>query len=163
MPAKKKAAAALPAPAAEPVETITTYKGFGLDWKCRDFQFAVGETYEHSGKVEACAAGFHACEYPLDVLRYYAPASSHFAVVEQSGKLARHDEDSKVASQRITIKAQIDIAGLIKAAIEYTMSRCKPIDPKSPAMSEDERGAASATGVRGAASATGETVASTDL
>jgi hypothetical protein len=35
-------------------EEIISVKGFGLDWKCRDFQFALGQTHEHKGKVSAC-------------------------------------------------------------------------------------------------------------
>ena len=122
---------------------VIAYKGFSQDWKYRDFQYAVGGTYTHEGKVAACKSGYHACEYPLDVLSYYAPNASRFAIVEQSGTLARHDEDSKIASSKITIKGEIGLSGLIKAAIEYTFSRAKP------------EGGASATGTRGAASATG--------
>ena len=54
-------------------EPIVSYKGFNQDWTCRDFQYELGKTYEHEGEVEACAGGFHACEYPLHVFRYYKP------------------------------------------------------------------------------------------
>jgi hypothetical protein len=138
------------------VETITTFKGFDKDLKCRGFQYKVGETFKHDGNVKACESGFHACEYPLDVFGYYPPAGNRFAVVEQSGELSRHSDDSKVASKSISIKAEISIAGLVKAAIEYTTSRCNPVDPESPASATGTRGAASATGTRGAASATGD-------
>ena len=137
--------------------TIITYKGFDKDLKCRGFQYEVGQTYTHEGPVDACSGGFHACEHPLNVFSYYAPASgSRFAVVEQSGDISRHDEDTKVASRTITIKAELDLPGLIRAAIEYTFSRANPVDPESPASATGYRGAASATGDRGAASATGD-------
>ncbi len=139
----------------QPVKVITSFKGFNKDWQCRGFQFELGKTYEHEGKVEACASGFHACEHPLDVFGYYAPAGSRFALVEQSGELSRESGDSKVASQKMTVKAELSIAGLVKAAIEYTSSRCKPVDPESPASSTGYRGAASSTGDYGAASSTG--------
>jgi hypothetical protein len=137
-------------------ETITAYKGFDKDLKCRGFQYAIGETFEHAGPVEACSAGFHACEYPLDVFGYYPPAGSRFALVEQSGDIDRHGENSKVASRSISVKAELTIAGLVKAAIEYTTSRCTPVDPASPASATGYQGAASATGYQGAASATGD-------
>ena len=111
----------------------TAYKGFDKDLKCRGFQFEVGQTYTHEGDVEACAGGFHACEYPLNVFSYYAPANSRFAVVEQSGDLTRRCDDTKVASRTITIKAELDLPGLIRAAIEYTFKQAKPVDPASPA------------------------------
>ena len=143
------------APQPEAPETVTSYKGFDKNLQCRGFQYEVGQTYTHEGKVEACAGGFHACEHPLNVFSYYAPAESRFAVVEQGGDLSRHSDDTKVASRTITIKAEIDLPGLIRAAIEYTFKRAKPVDPDSPASATGERGAASATGHQGAASATG--------
>ena len=137
-------------------ETIKSFKGFDSNWKCRDFQYEVGKTYTHGGPVEACGSGFHACEHPLGVFAYYPPAGSKFASVEQSGDLSRHGDDSKVASRRITIKAELSIAGLVSAAIEYVTSRCEPINPESPASATGYLGAASATGDLGAASATGD-------
>lgn len=136
-------------------ETITSFKGFNDKWECRGFQFKLGETFHHDGPVKACESGFHACEYPLDVFNYYPPAGNRFAVVKQSGDLSRHDGDTKVASKSISIMAEINIAGLVNAAIEYTTSRCNPVDPDSPASATGVMGAASATGYQGAASATG--------
>ncbi|WP_295541008.1 hypothetical protein [uncultured Pseudacidovorax sp.] len=137
--AKRKAA---PSAQSEP---ITSYKGFGPDWKCRDFQYAVGQTYEMEG-AKACEYGFHACEHPLNVFDYYPPAGSKFAVVEQSGQLSREGSDTKVASSKITIKVEIGFADLVKAAFDWTWARCTPIDPNSPASSTGYRGAASSTG-----------------
>ena len=144
-----------PAEATTADAPITTYKGFDKDLKCRGFQYAIGQTYQHDGKVAACNAGFHACEHPLNVFSYYPPAGSRFAIVEQSGDLSRHGDDTKVASRSITIKAEIDIPGLIRAAIEYTFKRANPVGPGSPASATGDQGAASATGDQGAASATG--------
>ena len=133
---------------------ITAYKGFDKNWKCRGYQYTVGETHVHDGKTEACESGLHSCEYPLDVLLYYSPAQSVFALVEASGDLSRKGDDSKIASSRLTVKEELGIAGLVKAAIEYTVSRTKP--SKSKKMNTDDvQGAASAVGDYGAASAMG--------
>ena len=130
-------------------KVITSYKGFNKDMTCRGFQYEEGKDYE-TERAEACKTGFHACEYPLDCFGYYALASSEFHVVEQSGELSRNGGDSKVASTKIHIGAKISIAGMVKAAIEFTMSRIKP-----EAKSDENYGASSATGDYGASSATG--------
>ena len=104
-------------------EVIKSFKGFDKDLKCRGFQFEVGKEYEEK-KAQACVCGFHACEMPLDVLEYYAPGQSRYCVVEQSGVISKHDEDSKIASSKIKIGAEIGILGLAKAQIEYVRSRC---------------------------------------
>jgi len=155
--AKSKKKAVEQTTVAAPVETITTYKGFDKDLKCRGFQYEIGKTYTHEGEVKACGSGFHACEHPLDVLGYYPPSQSRYAVVEQSGDLSRENGgDTKVASRSISLKFEISIADLVKFAIDYTFSKCTPVDPESPASATGEQGAASATGNYGAASATGE-------
>lgn len=131
------------------MEKITSYKGFNKDMTCKDFQYKEGESYEEpSAKV--CERGFHACEYPLDCLDYYSPNESVYHVVEQSGEISRHSDDTKVASTKIKIGAEINIAGLVKAAIEYTMKRVNP-----EAKADESKGASSATGNCGASSATG--------
>jgi hypothetical protein len=133
-------------------DVVTAYKGFDRNWRCRHFQYAIGQTYAHYGDVIACSSGFHACEYPLDVLTHYLPSESRYAVVKQSGDLSRDGCDSKIASSNIEISAEIDIAGLVKAAIDFTFIRS--ISTARGAATGDS-GAASAAGYRGAASATG--------
>ena len=136
------------------MEKITSYKGFKQDMTCRDFQYKEGESYEEPS-AKACKRGFHACEYPLDCLDQYSPNESVYHVVEQSGEISRHSDDTKVASTKIKIGAEINIAGLVKAAIEYTMKRVNP-----EAKADERQGASSATGDYGASSATGNCGAS---
>jgi hypothetical protein len=135
-------------------EPIISYKGFDQNLHCRGYQYEIGKTYTHEGEVEVCKSGFHACEYPLDVFGYYPPAISRFAVVTQSGRLSRNSEDTKVASSSITIKAELDFPGIIKAAIEYTMNRVKP--EAGAASNSGDYGAASNSGDYGAASNSGD-------
>ncbi|MBV5338125.1 MAG: hypothetical protein J0665_01010, partial [Deltaproteobacteria bacterium] len=150
-PAKKKAVPVEGAVPQQPV--IKAYKGFDKNMQCRGYQYKVGESYEHQGKVKACEGGFHSCEYPLDVFKYYEPASSEFAEVEAAGEISKHGDDTKVASSKLMIKASIGLPGLISAAIEYTMSRIKATDTTS---NSGYQGAASNSGTRGAASNSGD-------
>ena len=132
---------------------IKTYKGFDKDLKCRGFQYEVGKEYEEP-KAIACNAGFHACERPLDVLDYYPPVTSRYCEVEQDGELSRDGSDSKVASTKIKIGAEIGIPGIVKAQIEWVRCRCtneNNAEPGKPATAGNS-GAATA-GDRGAATA----------
>ena len=131
-------------------EIIKSYKGFNKDMTCLDFQYEEGKEYE-TEDAKACDRGFHACEYPLDCLGYYNPAQSVYHEVEQSGKLSRKNDDSKVASTKIKIGAEISIAGMVKAAIEYTIERAKESED---AHNTGNCGASSNTGYRGASSNT---------
>ena len=135
-------------------EIIKSYKGFNKDMTCLDFQYEEGKEYEEPS-VEICDHGFHACEYPLDCLGYYAPNKSVYHEVEQSGTIQKETDGSKVASTKIKIGAEISIAGLVKAAIEYTTERTK-----KESDNDDQSGASSATGDCGASSATGNCGAS---
>ena len=126
-------------------QKIKAYKAFDKDLSCRGFKYKVGKEYEETGDIKACEKGFHACPYPLDVFGYYAPAGSRFCEVEQSGKIDDSESD-KVCSSKIRIGAELDIRGLVKAAVSYVKERCTNeynAEPGKPAM----------TGYRGVATA----------
>jgi hypothetical protein len=129
------------------------YKGFDKDLKCRDFQYEIGKTYEEP-TAELCEKGFHACEYPLDVFGYYAPGDmSRYCEVDLDDVCdKKSNEDSKRCGRKIAVKAEIGIAGLVKAAVEYTMEKAIPENSEH---ATGKQGAASATGWQGTASATG--------
>ena len=127
------------------------YKGFDKDLKCKGFQYEIGKEYECENAV-ACETGFHACERPLDVFSYYPPASSRYCEVEQSGKTDTNSGDSKVASTKIKIGAEIGIPGLVKAQIEYVKAHTTMEHTDPGAATAGYRGAATA-GYRGAATA----------
>lgn len=142
MASKKKAASE---------EVVTAYKGFKQDLTCLGYQFEIGGTYKHEGEVEACASGFHSCEYPLDVFGYYAPGDSRFAIVKASGQLSRHDDDSKIASATLVVEAEISMPTMISRAIDWVMSKVdKSVEQTVVG------GTASNTGYRSAASNTGD-------
>ncbi|EAU6265540.1 hypothetical protein EHN99_09460 [Salmonella enterica] len=103
---------------------IVTFKGFNKDLTCRDFQFAIGETFHHDGKVEACGSGFHACECPFDVFSYYPPAESRYAETISFGVIDREEEgDTKIASASITIKSELTLPQFIQRGIEWIWSK----------------------------------------
>ena len=133
----------------EEIRRMKAFKGFNKDLTCRGFQYEEGKEF-HTEKAECCEEGFHACEYPLDCFGYYSPAQSVFHEVELSGDMDRRSDDTKVCATDIKIGARISIAGLVKAAIEFTMSKVN-----KEAKSDERHGFASATGYRGASSATG--------
>jgi hypothetical protein len=120
----------LPANTEEPEQAkapaIEAYKGFKLDLTCRTFQYEIGKSYSMKGKIEACSRGFHACEHPLDVLNYYPPNTSRFALVELGGQMAREENsDTKIAAAEITIKAELRLPDLIKRAVHWVAERAK--------------------------------------
>ena len=108
-------------------EKIKAYKGFNTDLTCRDFQYEVGKEYEQKGKIEVCENGFHACENPMDVFEHYLIEKdghiARFCEVEQSGMIDR--EDDKVASSKISIKAEFKFADFVKLAVDFVLEKCK--------------------------------------
>ena len=104
-------------------QKIKAYKTFDKDLSCRGFKYEVGKEYEETGYIKVCEKGFHACPYPLDVFGYYPPAGARFCEVEQSGKID-DSESNKVCSSKIRIGAELDIRGLVKAAVSYVKERC---------------------------------------
>ncbi|EDS4378076.1 hypothetical protein C6448_001834 [Salmonella enterica subsp. diarizonae serovar 16:z10:e,n,x,z15] len=149
---------------------IVTFKGFNKDLKCRDFQFAIGETFHHDGKVEACGSGFHACECPFDVFSYYPPAESRYAETISFGVTDRKEEgDTKIASASITIKAELTLPQFIQRGIEWIWSKIdKSLEQQimtgdwSAATNTGYQSAATNTGYQSAATNTGDRSAATN-
>ncbi|ELG4212804.1 hypothetical protein ABDJ17_001989 [Salmonella enterica] len=149
---------------------IVTFKGFNKDLKCRDFQFEIGKTFHHDGKVEACGSGFHACECPFDVFSYYSPADSRFAETISFGITDREEDgDTKIASASITIKAELTLPQFIQRGIEWIWSKIdKSLEQQimcgnwSAATNTGNRSAATNTGNWSAATNTGNWSAATN-
>ncbi|EDW6243716.1 hypothetical protein YU89_004075 [Salmonella enterica subsp. arizonae] len=147
-----------------------TFKGFNKDLKCRGFQFAIGETFHHDGKVEACGSGFHACECPFDVFSYYPPSESRYAETISFGVTDREEGgDTKIASASITIKAELTLPQFIQRGIEWIWSKIdKSLEQqimtgyRSAATNTGNQSAATNTGYRSAATNTGNQSAATN-
>ena len=101
---------------------MKAYKAFDENFQCRGYQFEVGKTYSHPGKVEVCDSGFHAVTSPLDMWKYYPPGKTRYALVDVSGKLDHHDEDSKVAASVLFVEREMTLQDVILAAVNESVS-----------------------------------------
>ena len=136
------------------------YKGFTKDLKCRDFQYEIGKEY-HEETADLCRAGFHACENPIDTLRYYAPGSSRYCEVELDEVSDQRDGDTKRAAKKIKIGAEIGLKGVIDAGVKFIFGKCEDATEERAsgvsgnAAASGESGNAAASGVSGNAAASG--------
>ena len=103
--------------------SIIGFKGFDKDLKCRGFQYEVGKYYEQEGEAVCCERGFHFCENPLEVFRYYPPCTSRFCQVEGGGSVDKSEADSKVATSHIHISEEIGLNGLIDEGVKYILNK----------------------------------------
>lgn len=85
----------------------------------------------------------------MDVFGYYAPADSRYCEVELDANDQKSD-DSKRVGKKISIKAEIGIAGIVKAGLEYIKDQVNWDDDKK-----------SNTGDQSAATNTGDWSAAT--
>ena len=132
---------------------MRVYKGTDKNMRCKGLRYEIGKAVTIDGGVKLCERGLHACEMPLDVLNYYPPATSRYFEAELEGVTAEKRDDTKRVGNRLELKAELSIASLVKAQIEYVKERATPKDTEH---ATGDWGAASATGNQGAASATGD-------
>ena len=135
------------------------FKGFDKDLKCRNFQYEIGKEYTEE-KADICNCGFHACEFPMDVFGYYPPSDSRYCEVDLEANDQKSSDDSKRVGKKISVKAEIGIAGIIKAGVEYIKEQVNWEDDK--ATNTGNYSAATNTGELSAATNTGELSAATN-
>ena len=112
-------------------EKIIAYKAMDKNMQCRGKQYEVGKTYTEE-KADCCTAGMHACENPLDVLHYYSLRDGpRFFEVECGGNVDKSEEDSKLACTELTVKGEVNFAGLVKATVNAVFNRVKGKEPFS--------------------------------
>lgn len=128
------------------------FKGFDKDLKCRDFHYEIGKEYTEE-KADICNCGFHACEFPMDVFGYYPPSDSRYCEVELEENGQKSSDDSKRVGKKISVKAEIGIAGIIKVGVEYIKEQVDWEDDK--ATNTGDQSAATNTGDYSAATNTG--------
>ena len=135
-------------------------KGFDKNLRCRGFQYEVGGEYTEE-TAELCNRGPHACENPLDTLRYYRPGDSRYCEVEIEDNGQRSSYDSKVCGKHIKIGAEIGLKGVINAGVRFVFDKCESATEENAsgwrgnAAASGERGNAAASGDRGNAAASG--------
>ena len=112
-------------------EKIIAYKAMDKKMQCRGKQYEVGKTYTEP-KADCCHTGMHACENPLDVLHYYPLRDSpRFFEVECGGNVDKSGNDSKLACTDLTVKGEVNFAGLVKATVNAVFNRVKGKKPFS--------------------------------
>ena len=106
-------------------EKIIAYKAMDKNMMCRDKQYEVGKTYTEP-EADCCHSGMHACENPLDVLHYFPLKDSPRCFeVECGGNVDKSEEDSKLACTELTVKGEVNFAGLVKATVNAVFNRVK--------------------------------------
>ena len=107
--------------------SINVFKGTDKNMCCRGMQYELGKTETSDDAIRCGDKGFHSCEAPFDVLKYYPMRDGNrYFTAEAVGKIDRTDaNDSKLASSEITLKAEIGMKDLIKAQFEYTRKKAK--------------------------------------
>ena len=129
------------------------YKGFDKNMKCCNFQYEEGKTYTHPGTPKLCDEGFHACEVPLDCLKYYAPADgSIYREVEMEGVTDEHGEDSKRVGKVIKIGVKLRIRDLVRFSIDIFKKKAEG----SPAASSGHKSTAATSGYKSTAVTSGD-------
>ncbi|MDI6809388.1 MAG: hypothetical protein QME66_10455 [Candidatus Eisenbacteria bacterium] len=131
------------------------YKGFDGNFRCQDFQFEVGKTYEYSGNIELCESGFHFCESPLAVFSYYF-LDARFAEIEAEDVSEKRDMDGKRVCKKITIIRELTLAELIHADVKWTQTHSGVAGTKGQSSVAGDRGIASVAGTEGIAGVAGD-------
>ena len=87
----------------------------------------LGKKEVDDGAIRCKDKEYHSCEAPFDVLRYYPNINGNrFFEAEAGGEIDKNEnDDTKLASSELTLKSEINFAGLVKAQIEYTRKKAK--------------------------------------
>lgn len=106
---------------------MKTYKGTDKNMQCRGKQYVLGKKEVDDGAIRCGDKGYHSCKAPFDVLRYYPNINGNrFFEAEAGGEIDKEEnDDTKLASSELTLKSEINFAGLVKAQIEYTRKKAK--------------------------------------
>ena len=106
---------------------MKVYKGTDKNMQCQGKQYVLGKKEVDDGAIRCGDKGYHSCEAPFDVLRYYPNINGNrFFEAEAGCEIDKAENyDTKLASSELTLKNEIDFAGLVKAQIEYTRKKAE--------------------------------------
>ena len=106
---------------------MKVYKGTDKNMQCRGKQYVLGKKEIDDGAIRCGDKGYHSCKAPFDVLRHYPNINGNrFFEAEAGGEIDKaKNDDTKLASSELTLKSEINFAGLVKAQIEYTRKKAK--------------------------------------
>ena len=133
------------------------YKGFDKNFCCRGYQYEVGKTYHHNGKLVICESGFHFCDTPLAVFEFYKPTESRFALVETSDNIVSN-HNHKFCTDELKIIKELSLHDLIACAKNVTANT----GYRSAATNTGDCSVATNTGNRSVATNTGDCSAATN-
>lgn len=93
---------------------MLAYKGFDKDLVCTRgkgrFQYEVGKKYVE--KEAKCAnTGFHCCEEPIEVLKWYSGKNARFCIVKAEGDI-HEDGSDKISCTEMTIVREVTLQQL---------------------------------------------------
>ena len=137
---------------------IKGYKGFNKGLVCRDKQYAENTVFNEN-KATLRERGMHFCENTLNVLNYYpyynpkTKSFSEYAEVEAPENVTESNGYKSVTKQ-LKIGSKISFDELIKAGVEFNLSKAKSDKEKSIATGDFS--GASATGDFSGASTIGD-------
>ena len=110
---------------------MRAYKGFSHDLTARmgngRYQYEVGKTYK-TDEARCASTGFHCCEEPLEVLRWYSQQNDRYCIVEAGGDI-HEDGTNRISCTEIEIVKEITLKELALLEAQFIISR--PLWPMS--------------------------------
>ncbi len=110
---------------------MKAYKGFNKNFKCKNFQYKIGKTYETKKCIKLCEIGFHCCKNPINVFSYYNDPQGKYAEVKILGKTKEIGD--KTVTSKIKIVKEISFWDIFKMNMQIVIDLCVKSAKKSTA------------------------------
>ena len=107
------------------------YKAFNKDLTCIGYQFEIGKTYEHKGKIAVCESGFHFCKSLADCYQFYPMSEdTRICKVEALGEVLTED-NVKYVTNKIKILSEVKKPRVASNLSESSSGYCNSGDCNS--------------------------------